>query len=37
MPAAAASEKVTLSIQDTTLGEAIERAGMVFGQPVSIK
>ncbi len=37
IPAAAASEKVTLSIQDTTLDEAIERAGLVFRQPVSIK
>jgi hypothetical protein len=37
IPVAAASEKVTLSIEDTTLGDAIARAGLVFGQAVSIE
>jgi hypothetical protein len=31
IPAAAASESVTLTMRDTTLGAAIERAGLVIG------
>jgi len=37
IPAAEASEKVTLAMQDTTLGAAIEWAGLVAGWPASIK